>query len=194
MSDLHSNVSAQIDVKPARSHVVLVALIGLSTICFGVGFLFLWHNATFAWIPLLIGFLVLFLVCIGWILSRKDIDLEGGMPTHIGDSMGNYLRTDTRALTSPEVVQNIERIFSGLCYREPLPKPEGMVDDSGSPIPNSAQEAANMIDDINMESQRITDIVMSGLNIQTDMSSGVQPILDEPLSQELIDTNIKGKD
>lgn len=186
----NAKLSAEVQVKPTRSQVVIVSLILLSGVCFVSGFIFLWENKSHAWIPLSIGLLVIVASVIAWFKSQKDTDLEGSSPTSFTDNTGNQMVTDTRALMSPEVVQNMEKLFCTLAHREPLPDPDGTIDDKGNPIPNSEEEARERVANANEQAKEITSAAFCGLGTSISQEKGVQSRLDEPYSKKVIETNV----
>ena len=189
MANIKANIDTEVNVKPAKSQVVLVALIITSTICYVAGFMFLWYKPDISWVPLTIASLILFAVYRAWNRSQNDIDLAGSAPTQFTDAVGNSITTDTRALSSPQVVQNIEHLFSGLCHREPLPNPNGLVDNDGNPVPGSEEEAIERVRKVNETAQVITDAVAASFNENNREATYQQPNIDEPQSEILITTN-----
>jgi hypothetical protein len=153
------------------------------------GFIFLWHKPSLSWVPISVGILVLFFSAGGWFYSQKDVDYEASVPTYFADSEGNQLITDTRAFSSPTMVQSLEKIFSGLSHRKPLPDPDGLVDESGTPIPNSKSEAQKRVRDVNMAAQEITDMAIAAFGGSENSMAVEQPLLNEPKSDILIATN-----
>lgn len=185
-AQLHTNVQ----VTPVRSQVVLVSLILLAGLCFTAGFAFLWEDKPFSWVPLLFGTLLCSAVIVAWFRAQKDTDLENAKPTTMQDGAGNQITTDTRALASPESVQNMERLFCALTHREPLPEPDGLIDRLGNPIPDSKEEAIVRVTEANNEAQRLTNIATAGFGTEVEVESGIQPLLDEPYSIEVVQTNV----
>ncbi|WP_148261964.1 hypothetical protein [Methylomonas methanica] len=182
-------MNTDIQVKPSKSQVVLVSLIILSGICYMAGFLFLWENKTHAWVPLIIGTSIIIPSIFAWFKSQKDTDLENSKPTSFTDGRGNQIVTDTRALMSPEVVQNMERLFCTLTHREPLPEPDGILDKNGIPIPNTVDEARSRVDQANQQAQEIASTASIKLGMSHNSEQGVQPLIDEPYSPKIIHTN-----
>ncbi|MCU7805484.1 MAG: hypothetical protein KZQ96_20025 [Candidatus Thiodiazotropha sp. (ex Lucinoma borealis)] len=186
----HAQLNTSVQVIPARSQVVLVSFILLAAICLLSGFAFLWENKQFSWIPLGLGTIISCSVVFAWFKAQKDTDLENAKPTIMQDGSGNQITTDTRALASPESVQNMERLFSVLKHREPLPEPDGLIDSSGNPIPSSQREAIDRVNAANNEAQQLTNIAIEELGIENDAEIGIQPLLDEPYSEQVVKTNV----
>ncbi|MEW8352661.1 MAG: hypothetical protein AB2665_02580 [Candidatus Thiodiazotropha sp.] len=188
--DTGAKLKTDIQVRPSRSQVVLVSLIVLAGICYLSGFLFLWEDKQYSWVPIILGVVLSAVVVAAWFKAQKDTDLENSSPTIVRDNIGNQIATDTRALMSPEGIQNMERLFSALTHREPLPEPDGIIDEFGDPVPNTLQEAQKRVIEANLQAQNIADIASSEFGLGQITSSGVQPLLDEPYSEEIIDTNV----
>lgn len=148
--NVDTKLEAGIQITPERSHVYLFMLGFGALLSLTAGFVFLWHKPELCWIPF--AFVGVFLAS-GWSVwsrSHANIDMAGATPTTISNSLtGVSVSTDTRALASPESVQSLEKIFSVLGHREPLPAPDGLLDSSGNPIPGTECAAAQKIDEIN---------------------------------------------
>lgn len=189
-----ANLNADVKMKSTRSQVVLNLMTILAGICLFVGFAFLWKNKDNAWVPLSIGLAILIPVFVAWFVAQKDTDLEQAKPTILTDAAGNKLSTDTRALMSPDGIQSLEKLFSLISHRAPLPEPDGIVDATGKPIPDTKDEAIARVAQANNEAQEITDLAAKkfGFNVSLDNAeeSGTQPLLNEPYSKEIIETNI----
>nr|VFK59955.1 MAG: hypothetical protein BECKUNK1418G_GA0071005_100957 [Candidatus Kentron sp. UNK]VFK70179.1 MAG: hypothetical protein BECKUNK1418H_GA0071006_102457 [Candidatus Kentron sp. UNK] len=169
--------------------VVLVSLIFLAGVCFISGFAFLWESKDYAWVPLSIGAILCLFVIVAWFRAQKDTDLENATPTTVADSFGNQITTDTRALTSLVAVKNIGELFTDLMHREPLPEPDGLIDDKGNPIPNTEREAKNKVDQANDKAKEITNLATNAFGIPAESESGIQPLVEEPFSTNIIGTN-----
>lgn len=180
-------------VQPSRSQVLLILLVLLSGVCFVTGFAFLWEGKPNSWVPFIIGIPLCIFVITAWFRAQKDTDLENSNPTTIRGSDGNSITTDTRALLSPQSVQNMEKLLCAITHREPLPEPDGLVDENGVPIPNSKIEAQERVNKANMQAGEITDVATDQLGLKVSNEVGTQPLLDEPFSQAIIDTNEERK-
>ena len=112
--NIQTKLDAGVVLKPAKSHVVLVSLIALAAFCFISGFGFIYIGNEMYWLPIVIGCSLCLFAIMGWFNSQKDIDQENWNPTCFADATGNTLSTDTRALSSPQVVQHIEKVFSAI--------------------------------------------------------------------------------
>lgn len=186
-----ASLNTSVQVRPSRSQVVLVLLILVSAGCFFTGFAFLWEGKDSSWVPLSIGVFLCAFVVFAWFRAQKDTDLENSSPTTFADGSGNQITTDTRALMSPAGVQNMERLFSVLAHRSPLPEPDGLIDDKGNPIPNTEKEARARVRAANQEAQAVTDKAVDILGVRSENEYGVQPLTDEPYSEYMVRTNIQ---
>ncbi|MBM1143634.1 hypothetical protein GN155_007585 [Alcanivorax sp. ZXX171] len=154
----------------------------------------MWEGKSDAWIPILIGMCVFFFVVFAWWRAQKDTDLENSNPTTVLDGSGNQITTDTRALMSPDGIQHMERIISALAHRAPLPEPDGLIDHEGNPIPNTKEDARLRVDAANHEAQTATNNAAGALGFYQEREYGIQPIIDEPYSEDVIKTNVKKPD
>jgi len=83
----------------------------------------------------------------------------------------------------------MERLFTAISHRAPLPEPDGLVDSQGNPIPNTESEAKNRVAKVNAEAQEITNLAIGALGIPAKGESGIQPLIEEPFSTSVIETN-----
>lgn len=189
--NIRAELRTEIGLKPERSHVFVVTLAGIAAFCFAIGFLFLWFKPNHSWVPFFLGGVCLVLSCVAWNRSHKNVDLANAVPTRIVDeSTGIQVTTDTRALMSPEPIQHLERLFSLLSHREPLPEPDGLVGIDGSILPNSKDEAIRRIHEANKAAADTTKLAMTFLSGGKDIKRSEQPRLDEPLNDVLLKTNL----
>lgn len=117
--------------------LLLVSMVVLSGICFLAGFLFLWQDKAGAWAPLLIGLLILGATIVGWFILQKKADFTEPETTSIADRQGNQIVTQTRALESPLIVQNLGDLLQQMPRRESWPKEEideEIEDEQESPV------------------------------------------------------------
>lgn len=104
--------------------LLFVSLMLLSGICFMAGFLFLWQDKAGAWAPLLIGLFILAASLAGWFIVQKKADFTEPETTSIADMQGNQIVTQTRALESPLIVQNMADLLNKMPRRQHCPEPE----------------------------------------------------------------------
>lgn len=186
-----ATLNTGLKVRPSRSQVVLALLTLVSAGCFFAGFAFLWEGKDNSWVPLSIGVCICVFVLFAWYRAQKDTDLENSSPTTFVDGSGNQITTDTRALMSPDGVQNMERLFSVLAHRAPLPEPDGLIDSKGNPIPNTEEEARERVIKVNQEAQALTSEAVDILGMRSESEYGVQPLIDEPYSEDMVKVNKK---
>ena len=176
-----ANLKAEVLVNPILSQSVLTVLSLISVIPLGAGLYFLWHDKPSAWVPITIFFVLLVVVCVGWWRSQRSIDMGNSNPTQISDRHGNKIQTDTRILESENSISHLGVLLQSIGVREPLPEPDGFVDERGQSVPNSRDSAAERISDINEklneEAHRIREIATkSGSEtVQTKSDLAVDP-------------------
>lgn len=187
-----ANVNADLKVNTAKSQSVLVLLIVVGLICYVSGFAFMWYEKPGYWVPLILGSLIFTFVFHAWYKAQNDTDLENSLPTSINDCFGNSVSTDMRALKSPEFVQVLHDLFSVGANREPLPEPDGLVNEQGKPIPNSRQEASKAVTKVNSEAEILAKAIQSEIGVQNEPKYEFGQIDSEkPFEASLRDTNEK---
>jgi hypothetical protein len=170
-------------LKPERSQVFVIALAVAMMICFGVSFYFMWLGQPLWWVPFISAWIFTFLACGAWFLSHKNVDLHGATPTTVAITPdgGISLTADPRLLFSEQGKVAVADIIHAVTYRQPLPAPAGIVDESGVPIPDSATEAAHAVDAINAEVTRAKNEVFGCPSLQGSQALSEQPRLEMPL-------------
>ena len=144
-----TSVNANFSIKPELSQSALITILLISSFSLAVGLFFLWHDKNYSWVPITISLGLIIIAFIGWWHSQKMIDMGNSNPTHIYDSQGNKLITDTRALESGNAINNIGILLQAIGSRQPLPLPDGLVDTKGNPIPETRVDAENVVNQIN---------------------------------------------
>ena len=184
------NAKTDVKLKPERSQVFVVALAVISGISLVAGCLFLWHKPVYSWVPFLFSVLFGGTSIFAWTKSHKNIDLAGAAPTTISKSGANIqVSTDSRALTSPETIQALEKIFALLGHREPLPEPDGLIGADGKPTTGSKLEAEARVRQANDEASRLAKdaaILFGGERAESIVE---QPQMNAPGNGVLIKTN-----
>lgn len=112
----------KVNIIPSKSHVILVAMLLIDIIPLVYGFRMLESNNKNWWIPLSLGVLIIIFICIAWIKSFKNIDMENQSPTTLKDNVGNIITTDSRLLANPKDIEKLGNILSTLTNRKPVPK------------------------------------------------------------------------
>jgi hypothetical protein len=195
---IQTKVNAKVKIEPLKSQILLIILTIIAGLCLLIGFAFLWNDKPNSWIPLIIGVSLIGLIFYSWLKSQKDTDWENSVPTSFSDSSGNSIVTDTRALMTPESIQALAKLFQILNFRRPLPEADGLIDDQGRLVPNSAKEALEKVTQTNKEAQFITDKVIETIGIShlckpqpiVAEASPNQVIVAEASTNQIIDTNI----
>ena len=102
-----------------------------------------------SWIPFTIFIFLIIIVGIGWWRSQNSIDMSNANPTQITDSNGNNLITDTRVLESDNAIFQLGVLLQSFGARNPLPEPEGLVNENGERIPDTKDKAKEVVEEIN---------------------------------------------
>lgn len=166
MNSAAAEIKANVDVRPARSQVFLVAtsvVAGIAVMC-AAGLLM--ANQAAGW-----GFLAFALLLItgsfwAWLKSQSDVDLDEAHPTRIALSDGTAVTTDSRLLRSPEAIKGIARICEEIASRRPLPPPDGLVDAQGGLVPDSRAAAVAVTDQLNSSTQAATNALVDMLHLE----------------------------
>ncbi len=186
---IRAALQTKFNFKPERSQVFVVALLIVGALCLIMGFILLLLQNSDFWMPLLIGLVLIAISIFLWLISYKNIDMAGSVPTTITDkSSGFSLTTDARTLT--ETLQNFEMIFSVLGHRKPLPEPDGLVDADGRPQPDKKQEALERVREANAAAADQTKQAMSFLSGKKDIPVIEQPLVEAPADEILPKTNV----
>lgn len=165
-SSAAAELKANVDVRPARSQVFLVAtsiVAGIAVIC-SAGLLM--ANQAAGW-----GFLAFALLLIAgsswaWLKSQSDVDLDEAHPTRVALPDGTTVTTDSRLLRSPEAIKGIARICEEIASRRPLPAPDGLVDAQGGLVPGSRAAAVAVTDQLNSSTQAATNALVDMLHLE----------------------------
>ncbi|ENG8027130.1 hypothetical protein ABVF67_004232 [Vibrio parahaemolyticus] len=157
----NANFNTEVVVSSSKSQSVIVIVSVAATVCYLVGFAFIWFEKNYIWIPFAAGTLLYFFVFCAWYKAQSDTDLESSVPTSISDSRGTTVSTDARSLKSPELIQLLNNLFECAANREPLPEPDGLVDAVGQPIPNSKAAATEKVSQANQKAQESVDNMQS---------------------------------
>lgn len=187
-----ANVNANFSIKPELSQSALITILLISCFSLAVGLFFLWHDKNYSWVPITISLGLIIISFIGWWRSQKMIDMGNSNPTHIYDSQGNKLITDTRTLESGNAIKNIGILFQSIGSRQPLPLPDGLIDEKGNLIPESRVDAENKINQIN---ENLTKQTQDFVSNTFSTSKGVEQKavkLPEEAFDGILDTNRSG--
>ena len=197
MSKFGAQFRATMDLAPMGSHVVLLSLTVVMTLCLAVSFLFEWLGLNY-WLPLAPAGVLFITVTIFWFVSRRDIDAHSTSPTNIVDVNGSRftsLTTDASSLESTHGRETLERILSVMQHRSPLPAPDGLIDEQGAPIPSSESEARTRIESINLRVKEEMESIVFGLRVADDGEDATQHAIDhEPDVTEINEVNKRNEE
>ncbi|GAB5604611.1 hypothetical protein [Sideroxyarcus sp. TK5] len=192
-----AQVKADVQVLPTHSQVFLVAVTVLVVIMVICAAALLAKENQSGW-----GFLVLASVLMAtafwaWNKSQPDTDMHQAHATQIAMQNGTSITTDSRLLKSAEGLRGLSNLIQEMLSRQPLPKPDGLVDAEAKVIPNSASQAAILADKINSETQAATNSLIDALGLAevnqnltpnqnvTQSSDASNIVPDEVVTQEL---------
>lgn len=166
--------SASFDVRPVRSQVVLVGLTIAAIVALLIGGGLLALDKASGWPFVAISGALCASIVWCWRQSQRDTDLAQSHPTKVVLADGANLSTDSRLLSSQEGVRIFAQVVEALALRQPLPEPFGLAGPEGVLIPNSKQDAVNVVARINEETQKFHDQAISLLQ---------KPLLRDAVSQ-----------
>ena len=165
--------SAQFDIRPARSQVVLVAIAVAAIVNFVIGGVLLGLDKP-GWPFVFIATALCASVVWCWRQSHRDTDLDTAHPTTVVLADGSNLSTDSRLLSSPDGVRSLARVVEALALRQPLPEPAGLTGPGAVPIPDSRSEAVARVTDINADTQKAHDQAIAQLRGHLTRDTGMQ--------------------
>jgi hypothetical protein len=160
-----AKVEANVDVRPVRSQVFLVAVVMVSAILIICSALLIGKGQSGGWVFLLLAALLLFVGYKSWEKSQVDVDLLDAHPTLISLPDGTSVSTDSRILRSPEGLRGITQLCDEVLCRQPLPAPDGLVDSSVQIIPDSKGDAQEIVNQINAATQASTNALIDALGL-----------------------------
>ncbi len=136
--------------------MALVGILALSLI-----FAFVLILLALNYLPMLIIFgIVLAVIAFFWFPSHRHVDDKSLPPALVKIKDGNSETTVSmhpRGLPSSEQLDNFEKILSMVQHQRLLPEPDGLVDQKGTPVPESKEEARQIIDAVNSEVKKKFD-------------------------------------
>jgi hypothetical protein len=185
-----ATVATNIFLRPGRSQVVLVASIVLAGICLLAGFAFLRFDPWLSFVPFGFAIILIVLTAWGWLHSQADVDMANSAPASISaDSDLVRIQFDPRTLNNKFAIDNLCTILSNVVHREPLPEPDGIVDSSGRPLPDSREDAASRVREINAETQKMAALVLEKLPTRPEAASVPQIAFEQPRCEAVVTTN-----
>lgn len=195
MTPISSNaeVRANVDVRPHRSQVFLVAMVILAAVAMVLGAILLSSDKNIGLVFLLASVVIVAWCFKAWNKSQSDVDLDKAHPTQVVLPDGTKVDTDSRLLKSKEGVAGLLEMLSGVLHRVPLPPAEGIINQDGDIVPDSTEAAAKLTKQINDATQSMTNDLIDefrlGDKIQIKTNYMVAPKADntptEPLPQGL---------
>ena len=179
MSKLSPRIKASISLIPTGSQVVVLALVGIFALCLFCSFLFIWHNVNY-WPPLIFSFMLFVAIVFLWLRSHRQVD-DRTLPlaeVSIKDEIGERkISMHPRGLPSKELLKNFETILSITQNQKPLPDPDGLVDENGSPIPQSKKKARQNVDAVNNQVKQKLDAMNSHSSVFDQPNETMQSAL-----------------
>lgn len=180
------SASADVQISPDRSNVLLVALCLLAALFFGGSALFFYVDKPLpAFLFLALTLLDLLAICWGFSRSQKDQDRVGGNPFTLDQhTTSNEVQTrvsfDVRSLADLENLKSVLDWISTCFNRQPLPPADAMLDPSMQPIPNTETAAASVVDAANQQArQQLSAIGQVFAPTRAEVGAGMAPPLNE---------------
>ena len=187
-----SSMRTSIKFAPKGSQVVILFLTLIFGFCLMIGFFFIWNNVDY-WLPFVCAALIFPVIIFLWLRSHRDIDESYMPPFSISNSDGTNSTTLSlphRAALSKENLDALERLFSVIQYRSPLPQPDGLVDERGNPVPQSMAEALERVDSANNQVTGLVDSLESYISTRENREENAQTRLNiEPDFREVNEVN-----
>lgn len=155
------NIKAFLNMTPKGSHVLICILAVAFVGCLATEFLFYWIKSVHYWPAIIWGILLLGAVVFLWLLSHKDVDSGAPLPTTITRRKGSSVitvETDPTYVPFIQGMEALELLISMAHRRNPLPDPDGLIDDKGQMVPQSQQKALERIESINEQAKQAADL------------------------------------
>lgn len=192
LSKIWIKIKAKINVAPKGSHAIIVPLILISGLCFVLAAMLAFYGKEY-WPFLLTGAGILFFVFISWLLSHRAIDDNTSPPITFSTEDGTQstsVSVPPGLLLDGDRITNLERVLSMIQHRAPLPNPNGLVDDTGEPIPLSEDEARRRVEAANNQVQQAIVSIFPDASMPVKYEGYAQSKLDhDPELGEVDDVN-----
>ena len=185
-----ADLSTKISLRPVGSQVLLVAIVIVSGMCFLTGFFFLWYDRSGWPIPVLTGAILALLALFAWFTSKRDVDFSHASPTQIITPTGLEVTADARSLASPDLLQGLTRVLQIVNHREPLPDPDGLVNNEGVPVEGSKADAVSRVCAINQLIRKQTGEFTTMFSSDDQADVVRQPLLSREGDSSLAESNI----
>ena len=187
-------IKAKVKLVPKGSQVVILALVVILGISLIFTFYFFSINVSI-FLPLSVSIVLLITIIVLWLLSHRHVDNKHQQSTEISileENSSTRITIPQGELSSNDYLKIFEQAISSTIYRKPLPVPDGLVDQSGNPVPQSQDNAQRKVEVINSELRSlqdklgITDQKLSSLEQQQLVS---HPKINVDSEQDKIDEN-----
>lgn len=154
--------SASVALVPKRSQTVLGVLTGLAAVVFFLSvYLFTQNQETAGYAFLAVATLLTAAIIWAWSRSHTNQDLDGGQ-VRLETNEGT-LAVDARVLDRLQQMQEFWKVLERVFTRQPIPAAVGMTDEKMQLVPNSASQAAGVVQEANAISvsacQALSDFV-----------------------------------
>ena len=183
MLNLMNKTKILFDISPKGSQVVIVSIVVVLffSIISALIFDFTGKDPS---LPVIFSAISGVIIIIFWLISRKDID-NTALPvwslTNISGARTTQLDMHPGSLSSQQKMKVLEKFLSNIQHRAPLPEPDGLVDKSGNPIPNSKEEARERVELANKQANEIRNKILSNTDVIEERNDiGKQEIIHSP--------------
>lgn len=174
MEPVAAKVQASVNINPNRSQTFLVSLVGLAAIlASGSAYL---NDSPLGWAFLGLSTLAFVAASLCWWKSQPDVDSENAHPTNLALSQGGAISTDARTIRDPRAMRHLLQIIEAMTTRQPLPDADGLIDDELKLIPNSKEQAQAVTQEINNDTQAVTNELLDALKL-SESADTVSPVL-----------------
>lgn len=177
--ELSARIETSVSIQPILSQTFLVSLLGLSAISLICAAFLLEKGVGAGWMFAVLSVVPMAGAIACWWKSQPDVDSTGAHPTTFTRADGASLTTDIKTIRSPVVLQNLAQLANGILNTQPLPNADGLVNSDMKVIPNSQEKAGAITQQINEDTQVLTNGLVDALNFSDDNAT-VAPVLLTP--------------
>lgn len=160
-----THTAIDVKIKPYHSQVVLVTLAISSLVPLGLSVYLLVIGIEYWWIFFTLTVVMLTVVSALWIKSQRSIDYTNAHPTTLSLPNELTLVTDSRVFNHKEATKNLANTMIEIMDRQRLPVPDGLVDASHNPIPNSFEDAQAKVDELNFKIEQEALSLLSSVHV-----------------------------
>lgn len=176
-SPIEAKGSANLTMNPLGSGIVICMLFFVCMACLIPAYLLLRDNNHFGLLFILLSALLgagaVFLIS----KSQRDQDLANAAPINMSNRDGVNISLDARLAPQFGTPQEMWGQLGAILNRQPLPMPSGMLDKNGQMIPNSANQAQEIIKETN---QRAAEINQTATERLRQITHGTPSITQTP--------------